>query len=85
MGFARRTFLISGTYGLLAPAGTPTEIVEKLDEAVKAALQQPEVKSALDKQGVEPTYTTTAQTRSQISNEIAKWKKVIEAGGVKAE
>ncbi len=78
-------FEVAGTYGLLAPAGTPAEVMHKLNAAVKAALQQAEVKSAFDKQGVEATYTTVAQTSSQIVQEIAKWKKVIDAGEVKAE
>jgi tripartite-type tricarboxylate transporter receptor subunit TctC len=78
-------FTVAGTYGLLAPAGTPMDVVNKLNAAVKTALQTPEVKATFEKQGLEPTYTTTAQTRTQITREIAKWKSVIEAGGVKAE
>jgi tripartite-type tricarboxylate transporter receptor subunit TctC len=78
-------FNVSGTYGLLAPSGTPQEIIDKLNAAVKTALSQPDVKTTFEQQGLEPTYTTPAQTRARITSEIAKWKKVIEVGGVKPE
>lgn len=78
-------FNVAATYGLLAPAGTPQTIVDKLNAEVKTALEQPDVRSTLSQQGVEPTYTTPAQTSAQIHSEIAKWAKVIKDAGVKAE
>jgi tripartite-type tricarboxylate transporter receptor subunit TctC len=79
------SFNVSATYGLLAPAGTPKEVIDKLNAAVKLALEQPEVKAMLDGQAVEASYTTPDQTRAHIAGEIAKWKKVVVDGNVKPE
>jgi len=53
-------------YGLLAPKGTPPEIVTKLRDAVVLALQDPEVAAALRKQGAEPSGNTSAEFGEQI-------------------
>ena len=76
---------VSATYGLLAPAGTPKAIVDKLNGEVKAILQQPDVMARLAEQGVVPNYTTPEQTSEHIRNEVAKWAKVIKAANVKAQ
>lgn len=78
-------FTVAATYGLLAPAGTPQAIIDKLNAEVKELLNLPEVKSTLAQQGVEPTYTTPTQTSTQIHGEIAKWAKVIKYANVKVE
>jgi tripartite-type tricarboxylate transporter receptor subunit TctC len=78
-------FDVAATYGLLAPAGTPQAIIDKLNAEVKVLLNLPEVKATLAQQGVEPTYTTPTQTSAQIHGEIAKWAKVIKDANVKAE
>ena len=76
-------FEVSATYGLLAPAGTPPAIVDRLNSEVKVILAMPEVQARLAEQGVVPTYTTPEQTSEHMHNEIAKWAKVIKAANVK--
>jgi tripartite-type tricarboxylate transporter receptor subunit TctC len=76
---------VSGTYGILAPAGTPKPIIDRLNAEVKVALENPDVQTRLAEQGVIPTYTTPEQTSDFIHHEIAKWASVIKAGNVKAE
>jgi tripartite-type tricarboxylate transporter receptor subunit TctC len=76
---------VSATYGLLAPAGTPKPIVDKLNAEVKAILEMPDLKARLAEQGVIPTYTTPEQTSKHIRDEIAKWAKVIKTGNVKPQ
>ena len=78
-------FTVAATYGLLAPAGTPQAIIDKLNAEVKTLLNLPEVKATLAQQGVEPTYTTAKQTSAQIHREISKWAKVIKDANVKAQ
>ncbi|HEY4065516.1 MAG TPA: tripartite tricarboxylate transporter substrate binding protein [Burkholderiaceae bacterium] len=78
-------FEVSGTYGLLAPVGTPPAIIDRLNAETKLILELPEVKARLAEQGVIPTYTTPAQTSEHIRNETAKWAKVIKAGNVVAQ
>jgi tripartite-type tricarboxylate transporter receptor subunit TctC len=78
-------FEVSATYGLLAPAGTPKEIVDRLNAEAKKILAMPDVKAKLAEQGVEPMYTTPGQTSAHIRGEIAKWARVIKAANVKAD
>jgi tripartite-type tricarboxylate transporter receptor subunit TctC len=76
---------VSGTYGILAPAGTPKPIIDRLNAEVKVALASPEVQAQLAEQGVIPTYTTPKETAAFIRAEIAKWAEVIKAGNVKPQ
>jgi tripartite-type tricarboxylate transporter receptor subunit TctC len=78
-------FEVSATYGLLAPAGTPKEIVDRLNAEAKKILAMPDVKAKLLEQGVDPMYTTPEQTRAHIRGEIDKWARVIKAANVKAD
>jgi tripartite-type tricarboxylate transporter receptor subunit TctC len=70
-------------YGLLAPAGTPPDIVAKLNAEVVAILKQPETHERLSKEGADPVGNTPAEFGKFIRSEIAKWGKVIKAAGIK--
>ena len=69
--------------GLLAPAGTPSEIVDKLSRAAGEALQSKEVLSLLQTQGVEPMGGTPAEFARFIDAELRKWDGVATAAGLK--
>ncbi len=71
--------------GVLAPAGTPNAIVEKLNREIGAALASADVKKQFFAAGVEAMPSTPAQFRSYIESEIAKWAKVIKASGAKVD
>jgi tripartite-type tricarboxylate transporter receptor subunit TctC len=71
--------------GLLAPAGTPPEIVAKLDEAIVKAMRSPEVKALLAKLGQEPAWSTPDEFAAFLREETAKWSKVIRATGIKPQ
>lgn len=71
--------------GVLAPAGTPREIVTKLNGELVRILQQPDVRRQLADQGYDPAGNTPEQFAEYIRTEIAKWTKVIKAAGLKAE
>jgi tripartite-type tricarboxylate transporter receptor subunit TctC len=70
-------------FGLLAPAGTPPEIVSVLSREVNAALKTDEVIAPLRAQGMEPIGGSPAEFATYIGNEIAKWKPVVEAAGLR--
>ena len=70
-------------YGLLAPAGTPPDIVAKLNAEVVSILKQPETHERLSKEGADPVGNTPAEFGKFIRSEIAKWGKVIKAAGIK--
>ena len=71
-------------YGVLAPAGTPADIVNKLNAEIVGILKQPETNERLSQEGAEPVGNTPAQFGAHIKSEIEKWRKVIRAAGIKA-
>jgi tripartite-type tricarboxylate transporter receptor subunit TctC len=71
--------------GLVAPAGTPKEIIERLHAELIKALKNPEFASRLRGMGLELYGTTPAQFAQFIKNENAKWAKVIKATGARVD
>lgn len=78
-------FEVSSMFGVLAPAGTPAPVIQKLSASLKDILNQEEVKSALIAQGAVPVYTTPDQAKTQIGAEVARWTKVIKESNIKAD
>jgi tripartite-type tricarboxylate transporter receptor subunit TctC len=79
-GFASGTW-----YAILAPAGTPREIVAKLNSAIAKIVHEPDASAKLLAQGAEPLDGTPDQMRQYLRGEIAKWGKVAKASGAKFE
>ena len=71
------------TYGIVAPAGTPRPIVERLNKELRAALATDEVKRRLTQEGAEPMPTTPEEHASVIDNEETKWSAIIKSMDVK--
>jgi len=72
-------------YGLLAPAGTPRDVLAKLEHAASAALKSPEVRDRLTKAGAEPAGTTAEEFRKVIEREKPIWAKVVKDSGAKVD
>jgi len=72
-------------YALFAPAGTPPEIVEKLNQANKTALALPEVQKSLDAQSAESTYRTPEELRAFYQSEIRRFGDIIHKLNLKIE
>ena len=72
-------------YGLLAPAGTPREIVNKVQVETARILVLPEVKARLAADGADAVGNRPEEFAAYIRTEIAKWGKVAKAGGIKLE
>jgi tripartite-type tricarboxylate transporter receptor subunit TctC len=70
-------------FGLLAPAGTPKPIVDRINRDVVASLNLPEARDALLAQGAEPVPTTPQEFDTFLKAEIRKWGKVIKDAGIK--
>lgn len=66
-----------GWYGLLAPAGTPAAVVERLNAEINRLLTQPAIVERIATDGAQPIGGTPAQFADHIKNEIAKWSKVV--------
>jgi tripartite-type tricarboxylate transporter receptor subunit TctC len=73
------------TYGLLAPAGTPQPIIERLNRELRAALATEEVQKRLNQEGAEPMPTTPQEHAEVIDREETKWSTLIKSAGLKAE
>ena len=71
--------------GLLAPAGTPKDVIAKLNAEVVKALAAPDVREALAKAGIEPAGGSAAQFDEFIRAEMTRWAKVAQAAGVQPE
>jgi tripartite-type tricarboxylate transporter receptor subunit TctC len=72
-------------YGVLAPAGTPRPIVDRLNAALVKALQSADVKERLASEAGEPVGNSPEEFHAFIQKEIARWAPVIRASGAKPE
>jgi tripartite-type tricarboxylate transporter receptor subunit TctC len=72
-------------HGLVAPAGTPPDVIKILHHAVVEALKDPGVEHSLDELGVDVASDTPEQFEAYIHSEIPKWAAVIKASGAKLE
>lgn len=72
-------------YGMVAPAGTPREIVATLHAAALKAMAAPAVRDRLEKQGAELVGSTPAQFRALLEREFALWSKVVKDSGAKVD
>jgi tripartite-type tricarboxylate transporter receptor subunit TctC len=70
---------------LLAPAGTPPEIVTRLNSEVARLMNSAETKKALFDAGVEPTPSTPEEMASYMAQELVRWGKVVKDAGIKLE
>ena len=71
--------------GLLAPAGTPATIVNRINAEFVKVLKQPQIVAKLNEQGYETIASTPEWFAAYTKSEIVKWSKVIKAAGLKAE
>jgi tripartite-type tricarboxylate transporter receptor subunit TctC len=78
-------FAVSNWIGLFAPAGTPQEIVNKLNAEVQKIMQQPDVQKRLETEGARFIPTTPESFAAFQKNEAAKWSKAIRDAGIKSE
>jgi tripartite-type tricarboxylate transporter receptor subunit TctC len=76
---------VYGWYGLLAPAGTPAEIVGRLHAVITGALAAPEVRERVLADGSEAIGSTPAQFADFIRQDVPKWAKVIRDSGARAD
>jgi tripartite-type tricarboxylate transporter receptor subunit TctC len=72
-------------YGLLAPAGTPPQVVDALQKAAAAVLARPEMKSKLAAMGTDVVATPTAAFGERIRNELKRYEDVVRRFNIKAE
>jgi tripartite-type tricarboxylate transporter receptor subunit TctC len=84
-GPALKGFEASSWFGLLAPAGTPADVVSRIQQESAKALASPAVREKLEAQGAIPGGNTPAEFAKMIADEHAKWAKVVKASGAKVD
>jgi tripartite-type tricarboxylate transporter receptor subunit TctC len=72
-------------WGIVAPAGTPSAIIDKVNREVEAVQQSPEVQKQFDNEGATPAAMKPAEFGAFMVSEMNKWEKVVKRGGIKAE
>jgi tripartite-type tricarboxylate transporter receptor subunit TctC len=75
---------ISSWQGVFAPAGTPKDIIDKLNGEIIAMLQTPEVKARITREGADPVGSSPEQWSARFKNEVEKWAKVVKSAGLSA-
>jgi tripartite-type tricarboxylate transporter receptor subunit TctC len=75
----------TGWFGVVAPAGTPAAIIDRLNAEITAALNDSEIKASMRNLGVEPAPSKPGEFEAYIKSETQKWAKVIKAAGIKIQ
>ena len=72
-------------FGVLAPAGTPRALIERLNAEIKTILALPEVKTAFETQGMSPASSSPEEFRALIARDAERWARVVQAQRITAE
>lgn len=72
-------------YGILAPAGTPPAVLDRLNAEFVKAIQRPEVRAQFDQLGIDPVGNSRAEFDKMIANEITRWKPLFAATKITAD
>lgn len=72
-------------YGLFAPAGTPKEIVTRLNQEITKLLQQPEIKERFNALGAEVTPSTPEQLAALVKSDLTRWAKIVKDSGAQLD
>jgi tripartite-type tricarboxylate transporter receptor subunit TctC len=70
-------------FGVVAPAGTPAAVIEKLNATINDGLRSPQMRELLAKIGIEPLITTPREFADLIAREVPKWAAIVKATGVR--
>ena len=77
---------VTGSIGLLAPAGTPIGIIEQIAQATRTAVAEPAYKQMLIDAGIEPTLDSNPEKfRRSLAADVALWTPVVKALGLKID
>lgn len=80
-----RDFHSDSWYGILVPAGTPKDVIGKLNAEIRRVLSLPDVREKLTAQGAEPMGNTPEQFAEQIRRDLARWTKVAKEANVRID
>ena len=85
MGDFLPSYDAAGWNGIVAPRGTPVQVIDKLNKEINTGLADPAVKAHIVELGGEPMPMTRADFGKLITDETEKWAKVVKFAGIKAD
>jgi tripartite-type tricarboxylate transporter receptor subunit TctC len=80
-----QNFVLASWNGVFAPAGTPAVIVDRLNAAIREALQMPETVERLTRNGLEPALSTPAEFGAMIKADQHKWSQIVRDAGIQKQ
>ncbi len=78
-------FEITAWYGFMAPAGTPRDVISKINEDVVNIIKRPDFQARLARDAIDPVGNTPEQFAAQIKTDLAMWTKIVKAAGAKLD
>ena len=78
-------YVAANWWGIVAPAGTPQPIIDRLYKDMQVVLKSPELTAAFAREGAAAVTMSTAEFTSYIETEIAKWGRVVKEGNIRAQ
>jgi tripartite-type tricarboxylate transporter receptor subunit TctC len=83
LGLAQATVI--GYWGMMAPTGTPGDVIEKLMKSVSDVVKRPDINQRLVSLGIDPSFATGARYEKILSSEIPKWAQVIKLANIRID
>jgi tripartite-type tricarboxylate transporter receptor subunit TctC len=77
--------VVSGWHVLAVPAGTPADVMQRLNEALNAANAKPQVKAQLLKAGVQPATSSIQEAQAMVKDEYGRWGEVARKAGLQPQ
>lgn len=78
-------FDVTPWFGIVAPAGTPARIIDRLNEAIVKALRQPDAQESLASQGAKVVTSTPEEFGAFLNREIPQWAQVVKSSGARVD
>ena len=78
-------FDVVGFYGVLAPGGTPPEVLARLSQAFQQTLETPDIRSRMLAQGADPAFLSHETFGSFLRAELPRWQTAVKASGAKLD